>query len=87
MTQARFTPERLDELNLLCLFNLDTTQEGLKVHAGSASAGAVAAAERLHAQGLVTQADGGYLTSLGLEAARQAQDLLGILTAEPRLTT
>ncbi|SDK29643.1 TIGR02647 family protein [Billgrantia gudaonensis] len=86
MTQARFTPERLDELNLLCLFNLDTTQEGLKVHAGSAPAEAVDAAVRLHAKGLLTQADGGYLTSLGVDAARHAQDLLRILTA-PELTT
>ena len=31
--------------------------------------------------GLVTQADGGYLTSLGREAAEYAQTMLGILTA------
>jgi uncharacterized protein (TIGR02647 family) len=79
MAQAHFSAELLDELNLLCLYNLDTTQAGLKVHAGSASPGAVAAAERLFAKGLVTQADGGYLTPRGREAAYFAQELTGLL--------
>ncbi|GAA0562011.1 TIGR02647 family protein [Halomonas salifodinae] len=79
MTASRFTPELLDELHLLCLYNLSTTQEGLKVHASSAAPGLVAAAGRLHAKGLLSQADGGYLTSLGRDAAAHAQDLLGIL--------
>jgi len=34
----------------------------------------------LHAKGLITQADGGYLTSLGRDAAEQAQTLLTILS-------
>ncbi|MGQ4879577.1 TIGR02647 family protein [Billgrantia sp. LNSP4103-1] len=86
MAQAHFSAELLDELNLLCLFNLDTTQEGLKVHAGSAAPGAVSAASRLHAKGLVTQADGGYLTPRGHEAALHAQELAGLL-APAELTT
>ena len=40
-----------------------------------------AATLRLHAKGLITQADGGYLTRLGREAAEHAQAMLGILTA------
>ncbi|MCG6658673.1 TIGR02647 family protein [Halomonas campisalis] len=79
MPQSRFTPEQLDELNLLCLFNPDSTQEGLKVHTGTAAPEAVAAVARLHAKGLVTQADGGYLTTLGREAAVHTQALRGIL--------
>ncbi|MBW6389647.1 MAG: TIGR02647 family protein [Halomonas sp.] len=79
MAQAHFSAELLEEMNLLCLYNLDTTQEGLKVHAGSAEASAVAAARRLHEKGLVTQADGGYLTPLGREAALHAQELAGLL--------
>ena len=39
------------------------------------------AALRLHAKGLITQPDGGYLTRLGREAAERAQAMLGILTA------
>ncbi|WP_254516463.1 TIGR02647 family protein, partial [Pseudomonas aeruginosa] len=34
---------------------------------------------RLHDKGLIDQPDGGYLTSLGLDAAEQAQGLLTIL--------
>ncbi|HBP0981116.1 TIGR02647 family protein [Pseudomonas aeruginosa] len=65
-----FTPELIDELELLALFNLNNTQEGLKVHH---------TARRLHDKGLIDQPDGGYLTSLGLDAAEQAQGLLTIL--------
>ncbi|WPC05360.1 TIGR02647 family protein [Pseudomonas benzenivorans] len=73
-----FTPELVAELELLSLFNLGNTQEGLKVHHVAAPE-AIAAAKRLHAKGLVTQEDGGYLTSLGLDAAEHAQGLLTIL--------
>ncbi|MCC5884226.1 MAG: TIGR02647 family protein [Halomonas sp.] len=86
MAQAHFSAELLDELNLLCLYNLDTTHEGLKVHASSAAPGAVAAASRLYAKGLVTQGDGGYLTPRGREAALHAQELTGLLAAA-ELTT
>ncbi|QLC73300.1 TIGR02647 family protein [Pseudomonas sp. LPB0260] len=74
-----FTPDLVAELELLALFNLGNTQEGLKVHHVAAPQ-AIAAAQRLHDKGLVTQTDGGYLTSLGLEAAEHAQSLLTILT-------
>ena len=37
------------------------------------------AAQRLHDKGLTTLNDGGYLTSLGLDAAEHAQSLLTIL--------
>lgn len=85
MAQAHFSAEQLDELNLLCLYNLDTNQEGIKVHS-SAAPEVVAAASRLHSKGLVTQADGGYMTPLGREAAYHAQELLGLL-APAELTT
>ncbi|WP_296217585.1 TIGR02647 family protein [Pseudomonas sp. UBA2684] len=74
-----FTPELIAELELLALFNLGNTQEGLKVHHVAAPQ-AIAAAQRLHAKGLTTQTDGGYLTSLGLDAAEHAQTLLTILS-------
>lgn len=73
-----FTPELVAELEILALFNLGNTQEGLKVHNGAAPQ-AIAAAKRLHDKGLVSQPDGGYLTSLGLDAAEHAQTLLTIL--------
>ncbi|MCO8162554.1 TIGR02647 family protein [Pseudomonas sp. 21LCFQ02] len=73
-----YTPELVAELEILALFNLDNTLEGLKIHHVAAPS-AIAAAQRLNEKGLTTQVDGGYLTSLGLEAARHAQALLTIL--------
>lgn len=74
-----FTPELIAELEILALYNLDNSQEGIKVH-NNASSKAQMAVMRLHAKGLITQADGGYLTSLGLDAAEHAQALITILT-------
>nr|MBF0684967.1 TIGR02647 family protein [Pseudomonas sp.] len=74
-----FTPDLVAELEILRLFNLDNTLEGLKVHQ-DADPSAISATQRLHAKGLTTQPDGGYLTSLGRDAAEHAQSLLTILT-------
>jgi uncharacterized protein (TIGR02647 family) len=74
-----YTPEIIDELNVLIRFNLNTTQEGIKVHQKTAVPEIVAATKRLYDKGLVSQEDGGYLTSLGHEAAEQAQMLIGLL--------
>ncbi|KJH84155.1 TIGR02647 family protein [Pseudomonas sp. KSR10] len=74
-----YTPELVAELEILSLFNLDNTLEGLKVHQDADQA-AIAAARRLHTKGLTTQPDGGYLTSLGRDAAEHAQALLTILS-------
>lgn len=76
-----FNPDLVAELEILRLFNLDNTLEGLKVHQ-DADPSAIAATGRLHAKGLITQSDGGYLTSLGRDAAEHAQSLLTILTAK-----
>jgi len=77
----RFNPDRIEELNILALFDLSTTQEGIKVHK-SASPEAIAATERLHAQGLVTLKDGGYLTPLGVRAAEHVRALLTLLESK-----
>ena len=74
-----YTPELVAELEILVLFPLDSTKEGLKVHQTAAPT-AVAAAKRLHAKGLIDQPDGGYLTSHGRDAAEHAQTLLTNLT-------
>jgi len=73
-----YTPDIVDELKMLARFNLDTMQEGIKVHS-SADAEVIAAAQRLYDKGLISQFDGGYLTDLGRTAAEHAQDLLRIL--------
>ena len=74
-----FTSDLVQELNALIRFDLDSGQQGIKVHK-TADEEIIAAVLRLHAKGLITQADGGYLTSLGRDAAEQAQTLLTILT-------
>lgn len=75
-----FTPELIAELEVLALFNLDSHQEGIKVHSNAAPA-LVAAARRLYDKQLTDQPDGGYLTSLGLDAAQSVQQVLTILKA------
>lgn len=75
-----FTPDLIAELEVLALFNLDSTQEGIKVHS-NASPDLIGAAQRLHDKQLLSQPDGGYLTSLGIDAAQSAQQLLTILGA------
>ncbi|WP_339488910.1 TIGR02647 family protein [Pseudomonas sp. EL_65y_Pfl2_R95] len=77
-----FTPDLIAELEILSMYNLSNTKEGLKVHHTAAPA-AIAAAQRLHAKGLISLDDGGYLTSLGLDAVEHTQVLLGILS-EPQ---
>ena len=72
------TPVLLEELELLNMYNLGTTQQGLKIH-HDAAAGKIAAGKRLFAKGMITQADGGYLTPLGQQVAEQAQALVTLL--------
>ncbi|MFJ4344753.1 TIGR02647 family protein [Pseudomonas sp. NPDC089401] len=75
-----FTPELIAELEVLALFNLDSSQEGIKIHA-NASPTLIAAAKRLHDKQLTDQPDGGYLTSLGHDAVESVQLLLNVLKA------
>lgn len=75
------TQEMVTEINILSLYNLDTNQEGIKVHS-SAKPEAIAATQRLFDKGLVSQADGGYLTILGITAAEHAQSLIQILRSD-----
>ncbi|PIE25096.1 MAG: TIGR02647 family protein [Neptuniibacter caesariensis] len=79
-----FNEDLMQELNVLNMFNLNTTQAGIKVHS-SAKPELIAATERLFDKGLITQQDGGYLTPLGHDAAESSQVLLTILTTESRL--
>ncbi|KTC53415.1 DNA-binding protein [Pseudomonas fluorescens ABAC62] len=78
-----YTPELVAELEILALFNLDSSQEGLKVHQTAAPT-AIAAAKRMFEKDLITQPDGGYLTSLGRDAAQYTQSLLTILTTQKK---
>lgn len=75
------TPKLIEELELLNLFNLDSTQEGLKVH-HDADPKMVEAATRLFNKGIISQMDGGYLTDRGVETAEHVQILVKMLQAE-----
>lgn len=72
------TPEQVEEIKILALFDLSSVQEGIKVHK-TAGETAIAATQRLHDKGLITLNDGGYLTPLGVGAAEHARALLTIL--------
>ncbi len=74
-----YTPDIVDELNMLVRYNLESTQTGIKVHKLEAAPAIVAATKRLYDKGLTTEEDGGYLTHLGHEVAEQAQVLLELL--------
>jgi uncharacterized protein (TIGR02647 family) len=72
------TPELSAELQLLNSFDLNSTQGGLKVH-NDAETSQISAAQRLFAKGMTSQADGGYLTDRGVEAAQHVQVLVKML--------
>jgi uncharacterized protein (TIGR02647 family) len=74
----KLTPDLVTELNFLAHYDLDTMQEGIKVH-NDAEPAMIAAVQRLHDKKLITLADGGYLTSLGREVAEDLQEIITIL--------
>lgn len=74
----QFSQANLEELNVLIRYNLTTTLEGIKVHHTAAPA-TIEATRRLYHKGLVTLEDGGYLTTIGHEAAEHAHALLGLI--------
>ncbi|WP_220720495.1 TIGR02647 family protein [Agarivorans litoreus] len=78
----KFTPNTIDELNLLLQFDMSSLQTGIKVHHDAAPE-VIAAAQSLFDKGLSTLPDGGYLTDLGIEVAEHAQRLLAVLSTKP----
>ena len=75
----------LDEIRVLTQFNPASALEGIKVH-HTAEAATIAATERLFAKELITQADGGYLTSSGLEVIRHLDSLMTVLNCKDQET-
>ena len=73
-----YTEEQMAEMDILIRYNLQSTQQGIKVHS-RANKEQIAAVQRLFDKGLVTAVDGGYLTDLGRKAAEHAQALLLML--------
>ena len=75
----QYSKDQMDEIDILIRYNLQTTQQGIKVHSNAHNS-QVHAVQRLFDKGLVTQSDGGYLTDLGRKAAEHAQALILILS-------
>lgn len=74
-----FTADHIAELTLLEQFDSPSTLSGIKIHSHQADPITIAAAERLHSKGLITQVDGGYLTPLGCETLEHTEKLLAVL--------
>ncbi|PHS16437.1 MAG: TIGR02647 family protein [Kangiella sp.] len=75
------TPDLLNELDLLNLFDLSSTQGGIKIHQ-DAGDNKINAAQRLFDKGIISQTDGGYLTDRGVETAEHVQILVKMLQSE-----
>jgi uncharacterized protein (TIGR02647 family) len=73
------SPDQVEEIDILSLFDLSSHQQGIKVHSHIASGTDIAATKRLFEKGLVSKSDGGYLTTVGQHAAEHAQALATIL--------
>lgn len=71
----------VQEIDLLNLFDLNSVQHGIKIH-HEADPERIAAARRLFEKGMISQADGGYLTDRGLETAEHAQAVLRLLQVQ-----
>ncbi len=74
----KLSAELIAEMEVLALFDLNNSQAGIKIHHDAAPE-KIAATARLHAKGLISEVDGGYLSSLGLDAAEHVQGILTIL--------
>lgn len=70
--------ELMQEIELLNMFDLNSTLQGIKIH-HQAETDKIAAAQRLFDKGMITLVDGGYLTDRGVETAEHAQALMGLL--------
>lgn len=70
----------VEEMELLLKFDLSSARVGLKIHS-NADAEVIAAAKRLYHKELVEHEDGGFLTTLGHEAAEHLQAVRQILTS------
>ena len=71
----RYTTDQMAEIDILVHYNLETTQQGIKVHS-TANTAYIDAVQRWIDKRLATPPDGGYLTDLGRKAAEHAQALL-----------
>jgi uncharacterized protein (TIGR02647 family) len=72
------SPDMLAELELLARFDLHSLRSGIKIHKDAAPS-LVSAAVRLHAKGLITASDGGYLSDMWVEVVEHLEHVLAAL--------
>jgi len=70
--------EFISALEVIAMFDLGNPQQGIKVHHDAAPE-RIAATKRLYDLGMITLADGGYLTVRGQETAELAATLINLL--------
>lgn len=75
----QFNSEMAQELNLILKFPDKSLMQGIKIH-HDADPEVIEAAKRLHAKGVISQSDGGYLTDLGHDLAEHAQIIQSALS-------
>ena len=80
-SKMHYSQQQIAEMDILIQYNLESTQQGIKVHS-KADKDKIEAVQRLFDKGLVTQIDGGYLTDLGRKAAEHAQALILMLAPQ-----
>lgn len=74
-------PSFIEDLNLLACYDLKNLELGIKLHQECEPAMRAAAA-RLYAKGVITAADGGFLTPFGVILLEHLDHLLMALVAE-----
>lgn len=79
MNSKVFSEDALFEMELLSMYELTNLQQGLKLH-HEANPSLIQAAARLFEKDLITQVDGGYLTSSGQVLAEHLQTLKSALS-------
>ncbi len=75
----QFNSDMAQELNLILKFPDKSLMQGLKIH-HDADPDVIEAAKRLHAKGVISKPDGGYLTDLGHDLAEHAQIIQSALS-------
>lgn len=68
----------IDAIKLLSCFELDNLQQGIKLHQDCEPT-LRQTADRLYQKGILTAADGGYLTPFGMTLREQLQPLINAL--------
>ncbi len=73
--------EVFQEMRVLAQFNPTSALSGIKVH-HDAEPEVIQATQRLFARGLISQTDGGYLTSAGQELLHHLDTVITVLSSE-----